>query len=105
MSDQWGPKKEDALDCGQSGLNTPFERFFQHALTPFEEFIRDESAGGILLMLCATAALIIANTSLFEAYNTILHTKISIGFGEYAITESVQHWINDGHLIQIPRGL
>jgi len=70
--------------------------FFKQALTPFEEFIRDESAGGILLMLCAMAALIIANTSLFEAYDKILHTKISIGFGEYAITESVHHWINDG---------
>lgn len=96
MSKKWGPNKEDALRCGQAGLNTPFERFFQDALTPFEEFIRDESAGGILLMLCAMAALIIANTSLFEAYDQILHTKISIGFGEYAITESVHHWINDG---------
>jgi len=96
MSKKWGPNKEDALRCGQAGLNTPFEMFFQQVLTPFEEFIRDESAGGILLMLCAMAALIIANTSLFEAYDQILHTKISIGFGEYAITESVHHWINDG---------
>ena len=87
---------QETLQCGQAGLNTPFEMFFQQALTPFEEFIRDESAGGILLMLCAAAALIIANTSLFEAYDKILHTKISIGFGEYAITESVHHWINDG---------
>ena len=96
MSEKWDHSKEDALECGQAGLNTPFERFFQYALTPFEEFIRDESAGGILLMLCAMAALIIANTSLFEAYDKILHTEISIGFGEYAITESVHHWINDG---------
>lgn len=96
MSRKWGPNKEGELECDQSGLNSLFERFFQHVLTPFEEFIRDESAGGILLILCATAALIIANTSLFEAYNTILNTKISIGFGEYAITESVHHWINDG---------
>ena len=96
MSKKWGTNKKDELECGQLGLNTPFERFFQHALTPFEEFIRDESAGGVLLMLCTMAALIIANTSLFEPYNKILHTKISIGFGGYAITESVQHWINDG---------
>jgi Na+:H+ antiporter, NhaA family len=47
-------------------------------------------------MLCAVAALIIANTPLFEAYDKILHTKICIGFGEYTITESVHHWINDG---------
>jgi len=96
MSKKWGHSKEDALECGPSGLNTPFERFFQYALTPFEEFIRDESAGGILLMLCTMAALIIANTSLFEAYDNILHIEISIGFGGYAITESVHHWINDG---------
>jgi len=76
MSKKWGLNKEDALQCGQAGLNTPFEMFFQQVLTPFEEFIRDESAGGILLMLCAMAALIIANTSLFEAYDQILHTKI-----------------------------
>ena len=87
---------QEALQCGQTGLNTPFEMFFNQALTPFEEFIRDESAGGILLMLCAMAALIIANTPLSEAYDKILHIQISIGFGEYAITESVHHWINDG---------
>ena len=87
---------QETLQCGQAVLSAPFERFFQQALSPFEEFIRDESASGVLLILCAISALVIANTPLFEAYDKLLHTKISIGFGEYAITESVLHWINDG---------
>ncbi|MDB1123970.1 Na+/H+ antiporter NhaA [Vibrio algarum] len=52
------------------------------------DFFKMESAGGILLVIAAAAAMIVANTGFGDAYNGILHSYI---FGM-----SVSHWINDG---------
>lgn len=52
------------------------------------DFFKMESAGGILLVIAAAAAMIVANTGYGDAYNGILHSYI---FGM-----SVSHWINDG---------
>lgn len=54
----------------------------------FAEFIKAESAGGIVLMLAAAAALAVANSPLATIYASTLHT--------YALGLSIQHWINDG---------
>jgi NhaA family Na+:H+ antiporter len=50
-------------------------------------FLREEAAGGIILMICAALALIVANSPLAPAYFDALHT--------YFAGLSVQHWIND----------
>ncbi len=74
----------------------PWEKAFKRVLTPIEEFIHRQTTSGILLMLCAVIAIIIANTQWIEAYHHILETKISLGFGESVLSMSVHHWINDG---------
>ncbi len=65
-------------------------------MTPFEEFVHAEASSGILLMACTIAAMVIANSGLFGIYENILHTKITIGGGNFAITHTLHHWINDG---------
>jgi NhaA family Na+:H+ antiporter len=50
-------------------------------------FLREESAGGIILMICAALALIVANSPLATTYFDVLHV--------YVGGLSVQHWIND----------
>lgn len=52
------------------------------------DFFKLESAGGILLVIAAAVAMMIANTSLNDAYQGFLHT--------YVFGMSVSHWINDG---------
>lgn len=52
------------------------------------EFVRTESAGGIVLMFAAVAALVVANSPLSEDYFSVLELHIG--------PLSVQHWINDG---------
>ena len=52
------------------------------------EFLRQEAAGGILLIVAAAIALVVANTGASEIYNETLHT--------YVGPLSVLHWINDG---------
>lgn len=52
------------------------------------DFFKMESAGGILLVIAAAVAMIVANTGFGEAYNSVLHS--------YVFGMSVSHWINDG---------
>ena len=52
------------------------------------EFLDDEAAGGIILMVAAALALIVANSPLAETYFAVLHA--------YLGPLSVSHWINDG---------
>ncbi|NCE83798.1 Na+/H+ antiporter NhaA [Pseudomonas sp. Q1] len=53
-------------------------------LTTFRQW---EPAGGVVLMLSALAALIVANTSLYPVYAMALQTAV--------LGMSIEHWIND----------
>ncbi|WP_456414847.1 Na+/H+ antiporter NhaA [Thiolapillus sp.] len=74
----------------------PWERAFDRVLTPLEEFIHRQTTSGILLMLCAVVALIIANGPLAEAYQHLLHTEVTVGGGQMMLTMTLHHWVNDG---------
>ena len=74
----------------------PWEQAFNRVLTPIEEFIHRQTTSGILLMLCAIAALFIANGPWAETYHHILKIPFSIGVGEWVLSMSLHHWINDG---------
>ncbi len=87
---------EDTLNCGKRSPAGSVERSFKQALTPFEEFVHDETSSGILLLVCTVIAMIVANSSLFPLYNSILHTKVSFGYEGYYLSHSLHHWINDG---------
>ena len=52
------------------------------------DFLKMESAGGIILVIAAAVAMVIANSPLNEFYQAGLHT--------YILGMSVSHWINDG---------
>lgn len=60
------------------------------------DFIRLESAGGILLLLAAVIALIVANSPLAGFYNGFLNTTVAIQIGALAINKPLLLWINDG---------
>jgi NhaA family Na+:H+ antiporter len=51
-------------------------------------FLSSEAAGGVLLMAAATAALVVANSPLAQAYRSLLGHELG--------PMSVRHWINDG---------
>jgi Na+:H+ antiporter, NhaA family len=60
------------------------------------EFIHDEAFGGILLLLCALAALIWANSPWGATYDALWSTELTLGTVQYHLTESLRHWVNDG---------
>ncbi len=72
------------------------EKAFQQAKSPFDKFVHEEASSGILLMICAISAIIIANSSLLPLYDKVLHVNVTLGAGSFAITHSLHHWINDG---------
>ncbi|MCP4410697.1 MAG: Na+/H+ antiporter NhaA [Gammaproteobacteria bacterium] len=74
----------------------PWEKVFDRALTLLEEFIHRQTTGGVLLMLCAIAALTIANSPWNGAYHHLLEMPFTIGMQGFQLSKSLHHWINDG---------
>ncbi len=73
-----------------------WEKSFEKILTPFEEFIHQQTTSGLLLMGTAILALVLANSAWSEMYQHWIHTSIGINIGGWVLTKSLQHWVNDG---------
>ena len=65
---------------------------------PFTEFFRREAAGGIILMVSAALALLMANTSWGPAayFPAIWEKHLRLSLNELVLDMSLLHWINDG---------
>ena len=59
-------------------------------------FFKLESAGGIVLMLSAILAIVLANSPLEHYYSLFLQTPVEIRFGALDIAKPLLLWINDG---------
>ena len=77
-------------------FHSPWEKTFDKILTPFEEFIHRQTTSGILLMVTALIALLLANGPLAAGYEHLIHTPISFHIGNWSLQMSLHHWINDG---------
>ena len=77
-------------------FEAPLESAFGRLVTPFEEFIHRQSSSGLLLIVCAAIALIIANSPLQDAYKHLLHMPVALSAGDWEFSLSLHHWINDG---------
>ena len=75
--------------------NAPLEKVFDHITTPFEDFIHDEAASGLVLIVCTILALLVANSFLANTYSHLLHTDLTFSIGNWALKLTVHHWIND----------
>lgn len=62
----------------------------------FSEFIKSEQAGGVILIVCVIASLIIANTAAHESFSRLL--AYTFGYESHIIhlKYSLLNWINDG---------
>jgi NhaA family Na+:H+ antiporter len=74
----------------------PWEKSFDKVVTPFEEFIHEETTSGLILMVSAILAMIFANSFLAHHYEHILHTELAISIGGSELRYTLHHWINDG---------
>jgi Na+:H+ antiporter, NhaA family len=60
------------------------------------DFLSTEAGGGVVLLLAALTALVWANSAWENAYHDLWQHEIAVGSGEWAVRETLQHWINDG---------
>ena len=89
---QHNPDQDDELIA-------PWERSFEKVVTPFEEFIHNQTSSGIVLMVTTLIALGIANSPLVHAYEHILRSVVGISIGGWELKKTLHHWINDGLMV------
>jgi NhaA family Na+:H+ antiporter len=61
-----------------------------------KDFLKLESASGVLLILASIAALILANSALSDYYKALLDIPVHIRVGALEIAKPLLLWINDG---------
>ncbi len=70
-------------------------RIRERFVRPIAEFLHLESSSGLVLMVAAVLALILANSPLRGGYEGFLHHQLSISFGGVLLDKDVHFWVND----------
>ncbi len=78
------------MSSNDTGSMTP-----ANALGRVIDLLRGPAGGGMLLVLCATAAMLIANSPWREAYFALLGYPLGLGSGASRLDLPVLLWIND----------
>jgi len=65
-------------------------------ITAIREFVRLESASGLLLLAAAVLAMVAENSPLNPHYDALLDTPVEVRIGALAIAKPLLLWINDG---------
>jgi Na+:H+ antiporter, NhaA family len=63
---------------------------------PLREYLREEAAGGVVLMAAAALALGWANSPWRAAYDALWQTPMAVQLGRFAIQADLRHWVSDG---------
>ncbi|MFV2055738.1 MAG: Na+/H+ antiporter NhaA [Thiohalomonadales bacterium] len=61
-----------------------------------DDFIKNESSSGMLLIFATFLALIFSNTIASGWYEAFLHIPVGVIIGSYHLEKSLYHWVNDG---------
>ena len=64
--------------------------------TFLKNFLSKEESSGFLLLIFAALALIIVNSPLQSLYYDLKYLPLSIDIGQFTLSKSVEHWVNDG---------
>lgn len=75
-------------------MNLPTESSAKR--NPLVQFLQTESASGIVLMLAALVALVLANSPANSSYQAALGWRLHVGSENFAIYKPLILWINDG---------
>lgn len=72
------------------------KRPIDRIMTPFEEFLKIEASGGILLLIATVTALVWVNSAWSDSYKNLWETKVTIGPSGFALSKAAILWVNDG---------
>jgi NhaA family Na+:H+ antiporter len=62
----------------------------------WQEFLRLESASGLILVSAAIVALLLANSPLADFYTNLLGLKLTVMVESFGVSKPLLLWINDG---------
>lgn len=68
-------------------------------ISPFERFFSLEASAGVVLLISALVALFWANSPWAATYEMILHFPVSLHIGNFALSHSLHHWVNDALMV------
>jgi len=68
----------------------------QPLVRPLQEFLRTETAGGVLLLVAAAAALVWANLPETDSYADFWNAHLVVDLNVVELDLSLSHWVNDG---------
>lgn len=68
----------------------------EKVLHPFNKFFQTEATSGIVLMLSALAAMVLANSAWADQYFAFFERELSIGFKDFMLTKPLHLWVNEG---------
>jgi NhaA family Na+:H+ antiporter len=72
------------------------DSYYKRIVADIREFMRLESASGLVLLAAAVLALIASNSGLARYYDLFLETPVSIRIGALHLDKPLLLWINDG---------
>jgi len=75
------------------------ERPIDRITRPLEKFLHVEAASGVMLLICAIIALILANSQWSNGFLAFWKTKLTFAIGSFEMSHSLKHWINDGLMV------
>lgn len=64
--------------------------------TIFDEFLKDESTGGKLILVAALLSLIVVNSPLRDEFNHFWQLPLSLGLGTWSLSLDLRSWVNEG---------
>jgi NhaA family Na+:H+ antiporter len=68
-------------------------------IRPFQDFVQNQAAGGMLLLFAAATALVWANSPWAASYQALWHTTFTIGFAGHELTRDLHFWVNDALMV------
>jgi NhaA family Na+:H+ antiporter len=95
----WKRRAASASVTATEGLHVSSARTPKRALSALQDFLHDEAAGGIVLVVGAVVAVVWANSPVSESYADFWGQYLTLGWGPAALTENLQHWVNDGLMV------
>jgi len=100
MQNKQDSESPSPAGADHTGLyHAPWEHSFRKVITPFEEFIQNQTTASVLLMVCLVIALLIANSPLADMYQQIINTPVALTVGSFVLEKNVHHWVNEGLMV------
>ena len=67
-----------------------------YLLLPINNFINKQTSVGILIIISAILAMVIANSPYAAIYHNIWQQELYVGYNSAILNKTILHWINDG---------